>query len=277
MKKNTLVLGFIFGLNLQVFAQFDSDGANLSERNQATCQDSNPEFTAWFFGQTSQISQIQQILGPPRDQGQTKQCYALAAADLLTVHKKLRVSGEQVAHLYYKKSLVGTLQSLFGNNAGGFISSAISATKGQNLCVENNPVVLKEDPNLNSQKYFCQLPSVRIGRLSVSNHNTQGLYVGHQLFSAMDEVLNKKQIVGISYRAQDIFPGFSVSSFNSFANHASTVVARQWNARTLSCDYVIRNTWGESCSSSYGTCKDGYYSVSEKLIDRAVQTVDYIR
>jgi hypothetical protein len=276
LKTSALALGLLLGLTQLAFAQ--QEESYFSERNQSYCRNSDPEFTAWFFGATDQVPQIHQILGPVRDQGYTNQCYALAAADMLTQYSKVRVSGEQVAYLYYQHSAAGTLQRFFGNNAGGFVASAVESAEGQSLCSETSPVILRQDPSHDSQPVFCQQPAVKIGRIGTRGQPTRGLGNGHQLFQMMDEVLNKGKIVGVSYQAQVIFPTrVQVSAFNSFANHANTIVARQWNPRSNTCDYVIRNTWGESCGPSVGLCSRGYYSISEKFIDAAVQKVDYIK
>lgn len=276
IKKAALILSVLLGLGQSALAQ-ESQETYLVERNQSNCRSSDPGFSAWFFNQTSQVPRIHQILGPVRDQGQTLQCYALAAADMITAYANVRISGEQVAHLYYQKSFAGSFQRFFGNNQGGFIASAMGSTHGQGLCAENTPVTLAQDPDQRSERSFCQTPAINIRSLPVRGQTTNGVGRGHQLFPAMDRQLNKNKIVGASYRAQDIFVGFQVSAFNSFANHASTIVAKHWNPQTQSCDYVIRNTWGEGCRRAKGFCNRGYYSVSEKLIDQALQKIDYTK
>lgn len=275
-KISLLAMGLLLGLTQLAFAQ-QPEEPEFMQRNQANCRNSDPEFTAWFFNQTANVPQIHQVLGPARNQGQTGQCYAMAAADMITAQTKIRVSGTQIAHLYYQKSFTGTIQRMFGNNAGGFIASAISAAEGQDLCAENTPVTLAADPNPNSQVSYCERPALHLEHLSVKGQPTHGVGVGHQLFNLMDQALNRRIIVGVSYRAQDIFPGFQISAFNSMANHASTVVARQWNPRSATCDYVIRNSWGEACGSSYGICNRGYYSVPESYMDRALQNINFIK
>jgi hypothetical protein len=182
-----------------------------------------------------------------------------------------------VAHLYYQKSFTGSLQRLFGNNAGGFIASAVGSTDGQALCAENTPRILARDPDQRGELSFCQTPAIKISSIPLRGQATNGLGKGHQLFQTLDEQLNKHNIVGISYRVQDVFPGFQISGFNSFANHANTIVARHWNSRSQTCDYVIRNTWGENCTNSKGLCNRGYYSISEGLIDQALQKIDFFK
>ena len=260
------------------FSQEFENETYFSERSQASCRNSDPEFSAWFFGVTKEVPRIHQILGPVRDQGPSQQCYALTSADLITAKTGVRVSGEQIAYLYYKYSFMGRIQSFFGRNGGGFTASAISATEGAGLCGEPEPVRLTSDPDQNSNPVFCNNPAIRIGRFSTKGANTHGIASGHQLFPAMDEQLDRKNIVGIYYRAQIIFPRNVVTSgFNSFANHANTIVARQWNPLSRTCDYVIRNTWGEKCVYNEGSCNRGYYSIPERLINESLQTIDYIK
>lgn len=275
-RRSAFALVTILSFSLHSYSQ--ENETYFSERRQSACQNSDPEFTAWFFGQTRELPRIMQILGPVRDQGPSGQCYALTAADLITAKTGVRVSGEQVAYLYYKNSTIGRLQSFFGSNDGGFTATAIGATEGQGLCAEYNPVVLRGDPNQNWPGQYCSAPVIRINRLRTKGLNTQGLSAGHQLFPVLDEQLDRKNIVAINYRAQYLYPAnVQVSAFNSFANHANSIIARQWNSRSGTCDYVIRNTWGEKCVYSPAMCVRGYYSVPEKLINEALQNIDYIK
>lgn len=67
----------------------------------------------------------------------------------------------------------------------------------------------------------------------------------------VDEQLDKDQAVAMSYRA-------SLIGAPSYANrHASTVVGRRWNEAELRCEYLVRNSWGDSCKNESGEAMYG--------------------
>lgn len=276
LTKTYFFLLIFAAFTLKAQAQFFNEDSYFSERSKSECTNSDPELTSWYFNNTTELPKVLQRLGPIRDQGATGQCYAMTAADLISEKWGKRVSSKQVAHLYYQKSIAGGIQKIFGSNQGGHVGSALRASQNQKLCIEPQDVPLITDPDLKSNPKFCENPEFKIPSFSVGNEST-AYAKGHVLFKQMDTILNKKKIVGASYLAQIVFPYFQVSVLNSFANHASTIVARQWNPHTQSCDYVIRNSWGSRCYNSVGNCKLGYYSIAEKYLDQAIQKIDWIK
>jgi len=82
--------------------------------------------------------------------------------------------------------------------------------------------------------------------------------------STIDKQLNEGNIVGIHYKADFLF---DYHKTGWLPNHASSIVGRRFNQETQSCEYLLRNSWGKSCSpySSYYECKDGHVWIAEQF------------
>lgn len=94
-------------------------------------------------------------------------------------------------------------------------------------------------------------------------------------FQVIDEQLNNNNIVGISY--------YSSVLTNPYAEpdgpHASSLLARRFNEESLSCEYLLRNSWGEGCgryTDGY-ECDNGHVWVPRNQIDKGVFDVVYIK
>ncbi len=90
----------------------------------------------------------------------------------------------------------------------------------------------------------------------------------------VDEQLNKNNIVGISYYASILREPMSEVS----GGHGSSIVARRFNKSTNSCDYLVRNSWGEGCSSYSDDydCEKGHVWIPRNQIAKGVFNVTYI-
>ena len=68
---------------------------------------------------------------------------------------------------------------------------------------------------------------------------------GHSADRFLDEALEKGKIANIEYNA-DIFDSLvTTTPVLNFSNHVSTIVARRWNATTETCEYQLKNSWGQ--------------------------------
>jgi hypothetical protein len=97
-----------------------------------------------------------------------------------------------------------------------------------------------------------------------------------ELFDEVDSVLNNDELVGITYDAyilnnidHDDDPGW----------HYSTIVGRKFNEETKSCDYLVRNSWGRSCSSydSRLKCEEGNIWVPKRVLAKKMRQIDYFK
>jgi len=62
---------------------------------------------------------------------------------------------------------------------------------------------------------------------------------------SIDSHLESGGIVGIDYQINAL--GLNSGANQTVGLHASTVVGRRWHEESGKCEYLIRNSWGESC------------------------------
>lgn len=97
------------------------------------------------------------------------------------------------------------------------------------------------------------------------------------MYQTMDDQLDKGNIVGIGY-ISEVLKNYKTDVW--FSNHASSIVGRRFNEETKSCEYLLRNTWGRSCSgySENIECKDGHAWIGENYLkyNNAISEVEYI-
>lgn len=98
-----------------------------------------------------------------------------------------------------------------------------------------------------------------------------------KIFPTIDDQLNKGNIVGMLYRSEVLF-GYDKSAV--FPNHVSTIVGRRFNEQSNSCEYLIRNIWGKTCSpySEDYECKNGHVWIPEDALKykNTIHEVQYI-
>lgn len=98
-----------------------------------------------------------------------------------------------------------------------------------------------------------------------------------RLYPAIDEQLDKGNILGISYHA-GMLENSEKGGF--IVNHASSIVGRRFNEETMSCEYLLRNSWGTTCSgySEDYECKKGHVWIGEEFFKHknSIFEVEYV-
>jgi hypothetical protein len=98
-----------------------------------------------------------------------------------------------------------------------------------------------------------------------------------QLYKTIDEQLSKGNILGISYNF-DMLEDSKKGGF--FMNHASSIVGRRFNDKTMSCEYLLRNSWGTSCNgySEDYECSNGHVWINEESFKHknSIFEVEYV-
>lgn len=94
------------------------------------------------------------------------------------------------------------------------------------------------------------------------------------MLARLDKELNQGDIAGILYSSKTLYDRYDYKG----ANHASTIVARRFNTKTNSCEYMIRNSWGSSCGYSDPRieCTEGNLWMPEEYLRRTVYGVTYV-
>lgn len=269
MKALVALLVVAFSVNTAKADLSDFD-YGFRARTEPECPATSPVMADWMHSGGGQAP-FDEILGVPVQQGSAGFCFGITAADMLSWKLQQRVSSTQLTQAYFK-SVVGGIISIFSPKNGGFIDTTLKKVNGKTLCsAQEVPYTENYEATMASR---CSHPSIRVGKLKVKTRSVASKK-GYQLFESIDAHLKKKDIVGMHYRSVILQYGYKAGSVG-WADHASTIVARQWNHSRGTCDYVVRNSWGTGCSGPLN-CREGYYSISESLLNEGIQEAVFLQ
>ena len=84
-------------------------------------------------------------------------------------------------------------------------------------------------------------------------------------FETIDRELTKGNIVGMNYDANVLV---DYTKRDALKIHASTLVGRKFNPETMSCEYLLRNSWGNSCDTydKRFKCSNGHIWIPEDFL-----------
>lgn len=94
------------------------------------------------------------------------------------------------------------------------------------------------------------------------------------LFVALDRELERENLVGLGIHSNDLY-----AEEDEDDAHAVTVVGRRWNGRKGTCEYLLRDNFGEQCSlyKKSFDCRRGYIWVGEGFLRKNLMEVEYVR
>lgn len=138
-----------------------------------------------------------------------------------------------------------------------------------------NPAVRNWAAPLIAKKMTAQckmkitIPSARV-------RDTYVDFVGAEELANLDSQLSKGNPVGIGYNVCDFMKPSDTAEKREGCPHASSIVGRKRNKKTGTCEYLVRNSYGEQCEgyNKGVVCDKGYFWMSEKkLKDSVVEMV----
>lgn len=179
--------------------------------------------------------------------------------DAETTSKKMFTKEQVVADICLNYApVVNALQELFPRLGVDQISEMLLKT-GVNAFTEmTKSCIADKDPALSSLEIKREWRSSKI-------------------YPTIDDQLDKGNILGISYNAGMLESSEKGGFFN---NHASSIVGRRFNEETMSCEYLLRNSWGKSCSnySEDYECKNGHVWINEEAFKHknSIFEVEYV-
>jgi hypothetical protein len=100
---------------------------------------------------------------------------------------------------------------------------------------------------------------------------------GPQIFSSINHQLSLGHLVSMDYDAR-ILENRNHRGINLNELHTSSLVGRRWNRVERSCEYLIRDSYGDQCTDydpSYA-CEGGEVWISEKLIYPNLTSIVYL-
>lgn len=100
----------------------------------------------------------------------------------------------------------------------------------------------------------------------------------NDLVDKIDQQLTRKNILGLAYYAS--FMTTPDGAIYSDSKHMSVLVGRKWNQESRQCEYLIRNSWGESCNSYTnpilkGKCEKGNVWMPEDALKKIMFGITY--
>ena len=110
--------------------------------------------------------------------------------------------------------------------------------------------------------------NVKLVAKAANNYNEKLL-----LFSEIDKQLESKNVVSATLVGELLVDRDTVSSN---INHAMLVVGRRFNSQTKHCEYLLRNSWGKSCSYYDHFCDKGHLWISKADLNRNIYKITYI-
>ncbi len=187
----------------------------------------------------------------------------------ITSKKKIKNASE-VKDLLCQNKLQNSLSELFPSltldNIAQIIIDSSSSSTFKDISTTSCPI----------DKNNEELKNLKI--TTVMSQNGEGVTDSEAAkWNAIDEQLNKGNILGIHYYAQMLN---NYHDTGMFANHASSIIGRRFNPKTNSCEYLLRNSWGTSCSaySDDYDCKDGSVWIGEQFFKygQSIKEVIYL-
>jgi len=98
-----------------------------------------------------------------------------------------------------------------------------------------------------------------------------------RIFKTISKNLENSNVVALDYDSRVLknknSKGIKISEL-----HTSLIVGRRWNQSSKSCEFLVRNSWGTTCSryDSIYQCEDGHLWVPERALYNSSTSIVYI-
>ena len=99
-----------------------------------------------------------------------------------------------------------------------------------------------------------------------------------KVFNRISEQLENGRLVGLDYDSR-ILRNSRSRGVKLSELHTSSLVGRRWNQNTSSCEYLIRNSYGDKCENRYDQsyeCESGNLWLSESSIYKTMTSTVYL-
>jgi hypothetical protein len=111
------------------------------------------------------------------------------------------------------------------------------------------------------------------------NWKVRMVFKNPRIFSRISEQLEMGRLVGLDYDSR-ILKDASNRGFKLSELHTSPLVGRRWNNSEKTCEYLVRNSYGEDCSVRYDQsydCESGNVWLSESKIYTSMTSIVYMQ
>jgi hypothetical protein len=98
------------------------------------------------------------------------------------------------------------------------------------------------------------------------------------IFQRINSQLDLGRIVGFDYDSR-ILENAQNQSIEISSLHTSSMVGRRWNTETNTCEYLIRNSWGDKCEryDRRHECQEGNLWLSESMVFKNMTSIVYMK
>lgn len=99
-----------------------------------------------------------------------------------------------------------------------------------------------------------------------------------RIFKRVNEQLDLGRIVGLDYDSK-VLKDKNYRQMKIGSLHTSPIVGRRWNNETNSCQYLIRDSYGQTCDGRYDSsydCNRGHVWLNESIIYPTMTSVVYM-
>jgi hypothetical protein len=128
---------------------------------------------------------------------------------------------------------------------------------------------------------LCEPHSVPISKRPNVDMDSTYVRLGFNgfLIDTIHAQLEKKNILAVAYHASI----FKSPEIDSNSKHMSVIVGQRWNKVKQTCEYKIRNSWGNSCApytnpvfQEPGACEEGNVWIAEELLKETMYGLSYL-
>jgi len=218
----------------------------------------------------------------PASESFTENIKALEEAN----RRQLQLPWDQDTDIESRCHVINSLSSLFPQNSPSQMKKMLAISKKLNWQVYDEMV-----QKACQGKRHKLSRKIKVGNIDVDSPETEKLKPQAQ--KIMDEYLSKGKPVG--YSSYFFFDGKSMEKgefLNTGDSHATTVIGRKWNEEKGACEYLVRNSYGQDCSTYDWTdpvdptrvlnkspykCEDGNLWIPENQLMSAMTGITWIK
>jgi hypothetical protein len=98
------------------------------------------------------------------------------------------------------------------------------------------------------------------------------------IFKRINSQLDLGRIVGVDYDSR-VLKDAQNQSIKISSLHTSSIIGRRWDPKANTCQYLIRNSWGEKCER-YDTrleCQEGNIWLNESMVFKNMTSIVYLK
>ncbi len=104
------------------------------------------------------------------------------------------------------------------------------------------------------------------------------IFRNKNIFKRIHSQLDLGRIIGLDYDSR-ILENAQNQSIKISSLHTSSIIGRRWNNETNTCQYLIRNSWGDKCERYDQSleCQEGNLWLNESMVFKNMTSIVYMK